>query len=252
MIAVGPEGTDLNLDIALLGAQATLEHRIGIYGNNANQLKLRASGLFTPSFVESQADVELRVLVLTLGSAVGYRNTFRNQTYQPGESLLIDHRLDRDLAGDVTNEAWPFFEGRVTLSLPFNNWVAFNSANRLRYEARPIASFDWRLGVVHDRQYFASENLLIFKSRSFGGIGPMVQILNFERAGVSLTQFNLGAVFTSRVGLRRRDDLVFIQVLFNTGWPGTDATQTYGLHLLTIPMTITVAYRVVLPLWRPD
>ena len=252
MIAVMPEGTDLSFDIALLGAQIILEHRIAIYGNTLNQLKFRVNGLFSPSFMESQVDAELRMLALTVGGAAGYRDTFRNQTYQPGEELSIDHRLSRDVGSDVTNEAWPFFEGRATISLPFNDWVVFNSVNRLRHEERPTASFDWRLGVVHDQQYFASENMLLLKNRDLGGIGPMVQILRFERAETPLTQFNFGAVFTSRVGLRRHNDLFFIQVLFNTGWPGTDATQTYGLHLLTVPMMITVAYRVVLPVWRPD
>ena len=249
MIAVHPEGTDLSLDVVLPGTQATLEHRIGIFNNTVNQLTLRANGLFTATFMESQADVELRLIILTLGASYGYRDTFRNHTFAPGESTSIMHRLDRDLAGDINNAAWSFYEGRITLSLPFNDNLVLNSINRFRHENRPDRSYDWRMGVVHDGGYYASENMLLYKNRHLGGIGPMIQVMNYDFGGKNFTQVNWGPVFTTRLGLRDYDDLIFVQALFNVG---TEQSKSYGLHFLTIPMTLVVAYRAVLPVWRPD
>ena len=248
MIAVHPEGTDLSLDVVFPGTQATLEHRIGIYNNNVNQLTFRANGLATGTFAESQADVDLRIVVLTLGASAGYRDTFRNHTFDAGESTSIMHRLDRDLSGNIDNAAWSFMEGRIILSLPFNDNLVFNSINRFRHENRPDRSYDWRTGVVHDGGYFSSENMLLYKDRHFGGIGPMVQVMNYDFGGKNFSQVNWGAVFTTRMGLRSRDDLIFVQALFNVG---TEQSKSYGLHFLTIPMTLVIAYRAVLPYVRP-
>lgn len=252
MIAVHPAGTDLNLDVVLPGTQVTLEHRIALYNNTVNQLTLRGIGLFTAGFSEAQVDADLRMVVLTLGGSVGYRSTYRNQTYEQGEDPRFMHRLERDLAGKVNSVAWPYAEGRIILSLPFNDGLVFNSINRFRFEGRPDRSFDWRMATVHDGNYFSSENMLLLKARNFGGMGPMIQVMNYDNGGRSLTQFNWGAVFTTRVGLRDRNDLIFIQALINTGGIGHDASRSYGLHYLTIPMSLVLAYRAVLPVWRPE
>lgn len=249
MIAVQPEGTDLNLDVVLPGTQVTLEHRIAIYNNTANQLILRGNGLLTAGFFEGQGDVDLRILVLTLGASLGYQNTFRNQTFAPGESTRAMHRLERDLSGDFDSASWSFFEGRAILSLPFNDGLVFNSINRFRTENRPDRSLDWRQGVVHDSGfYFSSENWLLIKDRHFGGMGPALQVLNYNYDGDNRTQLNFGAVFTTRVGLIDRNDLIFVQALFNAG----QYSKSYGLHYFTIPMSLVLAYRVAIPVWRPE
>lgn len=252
MLDVQPEGTDLKLDLVLLGAQATLEHRLGIFNNQYNQLTLRASGLATLGFSEAQADVDLRILVLTLGGSVGARTTYRNHTYLPGESLSISDRLDRELDGDVNTASWAFAEARAEINLPMNDGLLLRSVNRARIEGRPDLSFDWRTGVVHDGFFLASDAMALARDRHYGAVGPMVQLLHYEQGGRYLTQVNWGLVVTTRPGLQTHDDLLFLQALVNTGIVGTDASKTYGHHYLGLglPLTLVLAYRAVLPLQR--
>ena len=251
MAGAQPEGADMMLDLVFPGVQATLENRLNIYGI-ANQFTSRANILATAGFVESQLDLDLRVVVLTLGGSIGVRDTYRNHTFAPGESISISHRLDREFAGDVTNELWPYGELRAILSLPFNDHLVFNSINRFRFEGRPTSSYDWRTATVHDGEFFDSETMLLAKDRSWGAAGPIIQVMNYKLGGVSRTQVNWGILFTTRVGLLDRDDLIFVRALANIGGPGVDATSTYGLHFLTVPVSLTLAYRAVLPVWRPE
>lgn len=252
ILAAQPGGTDLMLDAILPGAQATIEHRIPIYGF-ANQLTFRANSLFVLPLYESQADVDLRILVLTLGASAGFRDTFRNLTFAPGERLDRDHRRQRELDGRVSNEIWGFYEGRAILSLPFNDYLVFQGVNTMRFEGVPDRTFDWRTGVVHDGQFFRSDNMLFLKHRDWGGIAPVVQILDFELGPQRTTQINYGVAIVTRPGLRRRNDLLFAQVLFHPGATlGTDENDFYGTHLLFSPIVVTVAYRAVLPVYRPE
>lgn len=251
MAGVQPEGADLFLDLILPGVQATLENRLNFYGD-ANQFTSRINALATAGFVESQLDLDMRVLVLAVGGSVGVRDTFRLQTFMPGESISIEHRLERELESEVTNGAWGFAEARVTLSVPFNDHMVLNSINRYRIEGRPQSSFDWRLAVVHDGEFLASETMFLLKGRSWGAIGPVVELLQYELGGQSRTQINWGAMLTTRLGWLADRDVLLIRALVNVGGPGIDASQTYGLHYLSVPMNLTVAYRAVLPVWRSD
>ena len=244
-------GTDLMLDAILPGVQATVEHRIPIY-EIANQLTLRANSLLLLPLYESQADVDLRLLVLTLGASAGFRDTFRNLTFAPGERIDRDHRRQRELDGRVSNEIWGFYEGRATLSLPFNDYLVFQGVNTFRREGRPERSYDWRNGVVHDGKLFRSDNMLFLKHRDWGGIAPITQILDFQDGSNHITQVNYGVALVTRPGARRRDDLLFVQVLFHPGKTLGDENDSYGMHLLFSPIVVTVAYRAVLPISRPD
>lgn len=254
MIAAGEEGTDVFLDVVLPGLQATVEHRKPIY-QTANQFNLRANALMTPAFVESQGDVELRVLVLTLGASLGYRSMFANQTFEAGEEFDRYARRIRFVDGKQDSTAFAFGEGRATVSLPINDYVVFNGINTLRFEGGPDRSYDWRNGIVRDSSaFFRSDLMLFFKHRDFGGLAPMVQIMNFDLNDERFTQFNYGFLFATRPGFRRANDIFFVQFLFHPGSTAGsyDNSEVYGNHLLFSPISLTIAYRVIFPTWRPD
>jgi hypothetical protein len=254
MIAAPSNGTDVLVDAILPGAQLAIEHKLPVYGQ-ANQLTLRANALYTLPFYESQADVDFRILVLTLGGSGGFRTDFGHMGFAPGESIERGHRRNRFVNGEVDTKTWGFGEGRATLSLPFNDFLVFNAINTLRFEDSPDRSYDQRLGIVHDGgMLFKSDIMLFLKHRSLGGIAPVVQILNFGLGSNRFTEINYGVALVTRPGFRRGYDILFAQVLFHPGSTfGTyDNSNGYGLHVLFAPITVTLAYRVVLPVWRPE
>jgi hypothetical protein len=253
MIAAQPEGTDALVDVVFPGVQAALEHRLPVYGLS-NQLTLRGNALYTVPFYESQADVELRILILTLGASAGLRSDFRALSFGPDESLSSERRRIRDIDGRSEHQTWGFGEGRATISLPINDYVLLNAVNSMRFQGQPDRTFDWRTGVVHDGSLFKSDITLFFKHRQFGGLGPMMQILTFDLRDTSFTQINYGLVFVTRPGFLRRNDIFFVQFLVHPG--GTlgsyDNADSYGMHLFFAPITFTIAYRMILPVWRPE
>jgi hypothetical protein len=254
MIAPQPDGTDLFVDLILPGAQLTAEHRIPIYGF-ANQLTFRGNALYTAAFYESQADVDLRILALTLGATYGFRSVLRNMQFEEGERLDRDARRKRTVDGDFDKTVWGFFEGRARLSLPINEYVVFDGINALRIENRPDRTLDWRTGVVHDGgTFWKSDWMLFFKHEDWGGLAPMMQFLNFELGDRRYTQFNYGFMLATRPGLQRADDILALQVLIHPGGSlgGVDNGDVYGLDVLFSPVTFFLAYRTVLPLWRPE
>lgn len=253
MIAAQPSGTDALVDVVFPGVQVALEHRVPIYGF-ANQLTLRANALYTVPFYESQADVELRILVLTLGASAGFRSDFRALSFGPNERLDRDHRRIRDIDGRSEHQTWGFGEGRATVSLPINDYVVFNAINSLRVQAQPDRTFDWRTGVVHDGMFYKSDIMLFFKHGEIGGFAPMMQILNFGLGETRFTQINYGFMAVTRPGFKRRDDIFFLQFLFHPGdtLGSYDNEPAYGMHLFFAPITFTLAYRMILPVWRPE
>jgi hypothetical protein len=256
MIAAQPVGTDVYMDVVLPGLQGTVEHRVPIYGALANQLTLRANALATAAFFESQADVELRVLVLTLGASAGYRDVFTNQTFAADEQLDRYARRIRFVDGAQDRIDYGYGEGRATLSLPINDYVLFNAINTLRFEGGPDRAYDWRNAVVRDGKdaLFRSDIMLFFKHRDWGGIAPMMQIMSFGLSEERFTQINYGFLFATRPGFRRSNDILFVQFLFHPGSTlgGYDNSDGYGNHLLFSPISLTVAYRMILPVWRPE
>lgn len=254
MISAGESGTDVFVDTILPGAQLTLEHREPIY-QLANQLNLRASGLLTPAFFETQADVELRILVLTLGGTYGYRNLMSEQTFAEGEEFDRYARRIKFVNGEQTSDAFGFGEFRATLSLPINDYVVFNGINTFRFEGGHDRSFDWRNAIVRDSDMmFKSDLMLFFKHRDFGGLAPMVQIMNFSLNDERFTQFNYGFLLATRPGFRRANDIFFVQFLFHPGstFGSYDNSEAYGNHLLFSPISLTIAYRVIFEVWRPS
>jgi hypothetical protein len=253
MVGPQPGGTVLNLDVVFPGVQAQVEHRIPVYGI-ANELWLRANALYLLPFYESQFDVDMRLVVLSLGGSVGYRNTFRGLEFRPGEPLDRQHRRSRELSGEYEGYDNGFGEVRATLSLPFNDHVVFQSINGLRFEGGPDRAFDWRLGVVRDSgMYFNSMSNLYLKGRSFGSLGPALQVLNFPLDGEHITQVNYGFTFVTRPGLRKDNDILFLSMLFNFAKTdsGYSAGDVYGAHLFFGPWNFQLAYRMVFEVQGP-
>jgi hypothetical protein len=253
MIAAQPSGTDAMLDLVFPGVQATLEHRAPIYGFS-NQATLRANALYTVPFFESQADAELRILALTLGGSGGFRRDNHALTFEEDESLGRRKRRLRDIDGLYDTATYGYGEGRATLSLPINDYVLFNAINTLRFQDSPDRTFDWRQGVVHDGTTFRSDIMLFLKHRDWGGFAPMMQVLNFGLGENRFTQINYGFLAVTRPGFIRRGDIFFLQFLFHPGSTlgGYDNADSYGMHLFFAPITFTLAYRMVLPVWRPE
>jgi hypothetical protein len=92
------------------------------------------------------------------------------------------------------------------------------------------------------------------KWRSFGAIGPRVQLLNYKLDKQSNTQVNFGLTFTTRPGFARRNDILFLSVLLGIGGTvnGIDTSEMYGNHLFKIPATIELAYRTVFEISGPS
>ena len=61
-------------------------------------------------------------------------------------------------------------------------------------------------------------------------------------------------MFVTRPGFMRRNDIFFFQFLFHPGdtLGSYDNEDSYGMHLFYLPITFTIAYRMILPVWRPE
>ncbi|MDH5674670.1 MAG: hypothetical protein OEZ06_21260 [Myxococcales bacterium] len=254
IIAAQPSGTDVFVDVVLPGAQLTAEHRVPIYGFS-NQLTLRGNALYTAAFYESQADVELRILALTLGGTFGYHASMRNMEFEAGDRIDRHARRMRTVDGDFSRVGYEYAEGRATLSLPINDYVVFNAINSMRHEGRPMRSVDWRNGVVRDDGLlFRSDIMLFLKHKDWGGFAPLFQIMSFDLDDERHTQFNYGFMLVTRPGIQRANDLLFLQVLLHPGSSlgGYDNSDVYGLDVLFSPVTFLLAYRTMIPVWRPE
>lgn len=253
MVAAQPGGTRLSLDILLPGIQAIVEHRIPVYGL-ANEVTFRANALPTIVFLESQADVDVRFLVLTLGASFGVREVFHAYEFRRGQSFDRQTRRDLEFAGGYTDSFSTYGEGRVQLSLPFNDHVVLLNVNGLRFEGGHDRAFDWRLGIVRDGgAVFRSDTTLFIKHRDLGAFGPRVMFLNYELDGAPNNLLTFGFTVVTRPGFRKRNDLLFVSMLFGVG--GTINSQptdkVFGNHLLGIPATLELAYRTVFDLSGP-
>lgn len=248
MVGVQPDGHLLFLDMLFPGLQATYQYNRPVYGM-ANKLRLRANSLLTIPFYESQADAEIRLVILTLGVGAGYRSVFRQQVFAPGEEYSLKHRRGADSRADYDPQTWGFGEFRAELALPFNDHVVFNSRHAFRFEGRPERSFDYRAGVVHDGQYFIADYWLYFKHYELGAIAPTFEILNYAIDDKRKTLLQAGVTITGRPGFMVRDDLIFLQFLYNVaGGRDNGDRPIYGSHTLYGPFTVLLAYRAQLEL----
>lgn len=253
MVGAGNEGTYLNLDFVLGAIQSSVEHRIPIYGQ-ANMLTLRGGGVVSVPYTGGQADVDLRILNITLGMSAGGANVWRNMTFAPGEPLDRKQRRERDAAGDFNDEAFGYWEGRAGLAFLFNDYIVFNHVNAWHITAGPERSFNYTTNVVDDARYVRSDFQLFFKHEDYGAIAPVVQVLNFPLDGDWHTQYNFGFFGATRAGLTGRDDVLALQVLFHWHelFGGYDNEDVFGWAILRGPVAFLLAYRSQITLWEPE
>ena len=254
MFAIQRPGTYLSTDVVFPGVQATLDHRVPIYGG-ANELDLRVNALPTLYYYESQVDIELRVLVLTLGLTAGFRNTFYNLSFDPDEPFSHEARREAEDDGDYDSAFTGYGEARAQLGIPFNDWVALLAIVGGRYEGGRDRTFDWRLGIMRDSGVLVRSNTtLFFHHRDFGAIGPQLEVLSYELNGERNTGIHFGFTYVGRVGIRDRFDLLYLTLLFGTTGKvnGVDTEDVYGDHWFKLPITLQLAYRIVWELSGPN
>lgn len=275
MIGPATEGGKLNVDLVYPGMQIGYEHTTPIYGA-ANSLTVRGSNLLTAAFNDTRADVDLRIVIVTLGASIGYRDNWRSHIYQRGEQVDRAARRNTDNTGGFEGtllnngrEDWGYLEGRLGLALPFNKYLVYSSTTALLFEDRPARSLDWRNGVVRDADMLVrSDHFLLAHHRSFGGIGPLFQAMNYELDNTRTTQLNYGFMFVGRPGFTKDNDLILFQMLFHFGdsLGGDDNRQYWGAHNIyssdstlvsdkgldlggeRVPLTFLLAYRMVFDL----
>jgi hypothetical protein len=249
MLVAGEPGSYLNLDVVFGAVQAAFEQRMNIFGG-ANSLTLRASALAAIPFASTQLDADMRIVILNLGVSVGAQDFWVNQTFGDTVTPTRKLRREREAGGDFDTQQFGFFEGRAGLVLPFNDHFLFNNVNAFRVMGTDKNTFDYGTGVVHDGNYLKSDFQFFIKGEGFGGVGPMVQMLNFPFHGERRTQLNYGLIYISRAGMVARNDLILLQVLVNAGdsLGGYDNSDVYGLAVLRGPISFTLAYRSVISL----
>jgi hypothetical protein len=254
VLAAGDPGTYVNLDFLLGGAQAGVEHRMKIYGG-ANMLTARYSALAALPFGSTQADIELRMLNLTLGMSAGYQTVWRNMNFDLGARTDRKERREREAAGEFNFEDFAFWEGRASMAFPFNDYVLFNHVTAWRISGAPNRSWNNLNNVIDDGESVRLDFQLFFKHEKWGGLAPVFQILTYELDSDWKTQFNYGFMLVTRAGLVQRDDLLMWQMLFHSGpvfGGGIDNRDDYGWAILRGPVTLLLVYRSVIDLWQPN
>jgi hypothetical protein len=249
MLGAGDPGSYLNVDVVFGALQATYENRMNVFGG-ANALTLKAGALAAIPYGSTQLDADLRIVILNIGASVGAQDFWINETFADGVTPTRKLRREREAAGDFNTQQFGFFEARAGLVLPFNDYVLFNNVNSFRVMGTKQGTFDYNTGVVHDGNYLKSDFQLFFKNEHIGGVGPMLQLLNFHYDGERRTQINFGLMYVSRAGLVQRNDLILFQMLFHAGdsLGGYDNSDVYGMAVLRGPISFTLAYRSVINL----
>ena len=256
-------GTFVHGDVFTAGAQATLEKRVAIEDEGMGMFHLRANALASLGYADFGVHTDLRVLgMLTFGASAGYRRVWNNYAYPEDNSRAKRHdKVGRDGASVAADDpgpkvvSWPWFEARARLVVPLESlWLVSNAA--LRWES-PFGdgtdrsgksgmlddSFDWFHTNVHDPgRLFRLDATLFYRHPKFGGLGPAVRYMTFQRQGQRVDELVYGFTFGTRPGLRKKDDLLLLQVLLDL----RDQNKSFGWHvgpLEKVPAFIMIIYR---------
>jgi len=249
MLAIQPTGTFFIADYFGTGAQLTLEHRLQIYGPE-NDFTVAASAV--PAYPEGDVltRADLRVLFLDFGVTAAYRAVWRDMVFDAGKDsycVRCDRGARRDMAPlfgrTPGSEHFAYGEGRVSLVMPFNEYIVGQSTLAARYEGRKDRSFDWYYTTVYDRGELTRwETEFFVKHPRWGGIGPYLQLLDLPRAGKHVAQWAFGFNAATPLGLLPRNDLLYLTFLIRPG----DAL--YGQQAYYAPVRALLVYRMILEL----
>jgi hypothetical protein len=250
MLSIQPEGTFLLLDYFGTGGQATIENRHRFY-SDANDLTTAVSLVPAYPLAEGAARADLRILFFDIGATAGYHAIWRDLVFKPGPHGSYCEDCDRGArrAADPFfgkspgSEQYGFGEVRAALLFPFNDHFVMDASGAARYEGRRDRSFDWFYTTIYDHGVLYRFELEMFlKDKRWGGIGPYLQFLSLPRDGQHDAQWAYGFNAVMRLGLLRRDDLLFLTFLIRPG----DAL--YGQHNYYAPIRSLLIYRVRLEL----
>ncbi len=249
---IGPaeEGSSSEVTVFFPGVVATLDHRVDIF--SGNQLLLQTGGIVTYPFGNLFVATDLRFLLFSIGGKVGFQDTWRNFTFDPDEELSRHELRERSASGLFNNAAWPYVQGRVTMAIPFNEYVLFLAEGMPTYMDIPDRTYDWEAGLIHDRgMLYTWDNTLFFKHKKFGAVGPILEVQDFGLDGERHTQINYGFILVTRAGLVRRDDIIVWYMKFHSGDDfvgGYDNSDVWGSFTWRAPFSFMLAYRARIPL----
>jgi len=247
-------GTFVHADVFTVGAQATIEHRRALEDEATDMLHLRANAMASLGYADLAAHTDLRFLGLfSIGASAGYRQVWNNYSYPTAFNNTREWRHDKhddpakgEPRGDKS-VGWPWLELRGRLVVPLESlWLVSNVAWRWESpgsDGMPMNSFDWFHTNVHDPgRLFRFDTTLFYRNKSFGGIGPTIRVMQYNRRGEGVTEVVYGLTFGTRPGWKRKDDLFLVQTLFDF----SDKTKEFGWHvgpLEHIPMYAMIIYR---------
>ncbi|MET0389457.1 MAG: hypothetical protein ABW321_26010 [Polyangiales bacterium] len=243
-------GDRLMLDYMGTGGALTFEHRRNFLGR-VNDYAFSASTLLTYPLGQLSLGASLRFLFFELGMNVGYRAVWRNLSFEPGMDGAYCKDCDRParrardpiLGGGPDSDHFPFFEGRIQLYAPFNDYFVLTSLFATRYEGLRPRSYDWIFTNIHDPGWMTRWEVLAFlKHRRWGGIGPYVQLQWVPQDGRHVTEFAYGFNAMTRLGLLARNDLVFLTFLMRPN------DGNYGQHSYFAPLRALIVYRLTINL----
>jgi hypothetical protein len=249
---IGPqeEGSSSELTVFFPGVMATLDHRVDVY--SGNQLLLQTGGIVTYPFGNLWVATDLRFLLFSIGGKVGFQDTWRNFTFDADDELSRAELRERSAAGMFDNVAWPYVQGRVTMAIPFNEYLLALSEFLPTYKDSPDRSYDWEAGLVHDRgMLYTWDTTIFFKHKKFGAIGPILEIQDFGLDGKRHGQINYGFILVTRAGLVRRNDIIVWRMLFHSGDDfvgGYDNSDVWGSFNWRGAFSFMLAYRVKIEL----
>lgn len=238
MLTYERPGLYLYNDFFGTGLQTTLEHRRSIYGLT-NSLTSRLQTRVTYPLGEIAVQEDIRILFLSIGGQLGYRYVWRNIHFAPDEPIDREQRRKRDaiFAGSTNSNIFAFAEAHASLIVPLNENLLIFSTGTVRWEGNQKRSFDWLYTVTHDPGIIGVwEGMLLFKSREYGGFGPYVQWLSYPLDGQRHEQWAYGFNGVRRLGLFKRNDLIFVTVLMR-------ADENYGQHSYFLPVRGLITYR---------
>ena len=249
MLDLQPHGTFALVDYFGTGGMLSLEHRARLYGN-ANDLTAGTTLVTAYPLAETTARLDLRMLFLSVGATLGYRNVWRDLRFAPGDDSYCARcargdRRERDSLLERTpgSDAFPWAEVRASLLFPFNQYFVMSSTGALRHEDRRDRTYDWFYTSVYDRGVLGRfDTQMFFKHPDWGGIGPYLQLLVLPRAGEHEAQWAIGFNAVTRLGLLPRNDLLFLTFLIRPGDP------VYGQHAYFSPVRALLIYRMVFEL----
>ena len=243
-------GNFAHLDGFALGAQASYEYRAHLE-EDTSMLRARLSGLAGFPYAEASADLEARLMFVTLGANLGRRWVYRNFSFAKGADRSAERRNQLENQGLSTAQDFAFHEARLGLHVPLDPLFLHGSLS-LRNEERHDNSFDWLHGNVHDGGAFTKlDAILFFRHETLGAAGPYLRYMHLLRTdteGRSRREAELayGFVLGTRPGFvrptRGNVDLFLFQALFRFG------DDEFGIHeyrrVIDVPLHLLALYRV--------